>query len=313
MKKSVRVLLRPGTPVGTFDEWLPDNERSNLEVVEASFSDVAALRRITDNVSVIFHVAASTRGSVASQVANTVVGSDNLYHAAVEGNVPRLVLVSSLGVMDASHVPRRGIIDESVPMDSHPEWRDPYSFAKQRQEALAWKHHRDSRLGLVVLRPGPIVGPGQLILGSRIGLWLPGMFMHLGGGTTVPLTYVQNCADAVVQAGFVPNIDGEAFCVVDDSLPTSRALLRRYRREVARIPFVTVPYFLLHRLAQLNEWYYKRTGGHLPAVFTPYKVESMWKGHRYSNQKAKRLLHWMPRVPMAQALDVTFAHQPRPL
>jgi nucleoside-diphosphate-sugar epimerase len=196
-------------------------------------------------------------------------------------------------------------------MDPHPERRDPYSFAKHRQEALGWKYHREAGLPLVVVRPGPIFGPGQPILVGRVGLNLFGLFLHLGGGNTIPLTHVDNCADAVVKAGLVPDIEGEVFCIVDDCLPTSRQLLRQYRRQVAPVPFVRVPFVLLRQLARLNASYSRRTNGHLPPVFTPYKVDAMWKGQRYSNDKAKRLLGWTPHIPMEEALSMTFAAQRR--
>jgi len=310
--RAVRAVVRPGTGPGALDACLRGVKHANVEMVEASFNDFAALRRAVDGVDVILHIAASTQGSAASQVANTVVGSDNLFRATIEAGTPRFVLVSSFGVIGASRAPRASLIDESVGIDPHPEWRDPYSFAKHRQETLAWTYQRESKLPLVVVRPGPIFGPGQPILGSRVGLKLFGLFLHLGGGSVVPLTYVDNCADAVIQAGLVPGIEGEVFCIVDDDLPTSRQLLRRYRRQVAPIRFVPVPFTALRQIARLNAGYTRRTNGHLPAVFTPYKVDAMWKGHCYSNAKAKRLLQWGPATPMEEALDVTLASQSRP-
>jgi nucleoside-diphosphate-sugar epimerase len=202
------------------------------------------------------------------------------------------------------------VFDERAPLDPHPERRDPYSFAKHRQEQLAWRYYHERGLPLVVLRPGVIFGPEQTILGNRIGLRLPGLFLHLGLGNVIPLTFVDNCADAVVQAVSAPDVVGEAFCIVDDDLPTSRQLLRRYRREVTPLRFFPVPFPVLSLMARLNAWYSDRTQGHLPAVLTPYKVDAMWKGHRYSNEKAKLRLGWSPRVPMHEALARTLAADP---
>jgi hypothetical protein len=50
-----------------------------------------------------------------------------------------------------------------------------------------------------------------------------------------------------------------------------------------------------------------RTADHLPAVLTPYKVAATWRPLRFSNARAKAVLGWSPRVPMAEALDRTFA------
>ncbi|HEY6099107.1 MAG TPA: epimerase, partial [Anaeromyxobacter sp.] len=78
-------------------------------------------------------------------------------------------------------------------------------------------------------------------------------------------------------------------------------------REVSPLRVVPLPYLVLRPLSRLNAWYSARTDGHLPAVFTPYRVDSLWRPQRYSNAKAKSLLGWSPRVPMREALDRTFA------
>jgi dihydroflavonol-4-reductase len=305
--RSVRALVRPGTPPTVFASCLDGLPGARVDLVEASFGDMDALRRAIDGADVILHLAASTVGSAAAQVANSVVGSENLFRAALDVHTPRLVLVSSFGVIGVSAVRRGGVVDESVGMEPHAEWRDAYSFAKQRQEALAWKYQRDRGLPLVVVRPGPIFGPGQPILGTRVGVKFFGLFLHLGGGNLVPLTYVDNCADAVVKAGDVPGIEGQVFCVVDDDLPTSRQLLRLYKRRVAPVRSVRVPFFVLKQAGRWNAGYSARTHNHLPAVFTPYKVDALWVGRRYSNARAKQVLGWSPQVPMAEALDRTLA------
>lgn len=308
----VRALVRPGAPEDVLAACLEGISTARVEIAPASFGDDDALRRAVDGAAVILHVAASKSGSAASQVANTVVGSERLFRAAIDAGRPRVVLVSSFGVIGSAQAPRLSTIDESTPMDPHPEWRDAYSFTKHRQETLAWSYFRDLGLPLVVVRPAPIFGPGQPLLVARVGLSAFGWFLHLGGGNTVPLTYVDNCADAVVQAGVAPGIEGEIFCVVDDDLPTSRQVLKLYRRRVGGIRVLPVPFMVLRRLAAINAWYSRRTHNHLPPVFTPYKVDTMWKPQRYSNAKAKSRLGWTPRVPMHEALDRTIAAVGRP-
>jgi dihydroflavonol-4-reductase len=300
----IRCLVRPGTAP---ERLALQTAAARVEAVACHLDDPAALRDALGGARLVYHAAAAKTGAPAALVQGTVVASEHVYRAALDADVDRLVLVSSFGTMGVAELPRGAVVDESVPLEPRPEARDAYSFAKQRQEALAWRFAREEGLPLVVVRPGFIFGPGQEILGTRIGLRLFGLFLHLGGSNRVPLTYVENCADAIVLAGTAPAAEGQAFCVVDDDLPTSAQLLRRYRTEVAPLRVVPVPYPLLRPLARLNAWYSARTDGHLPAVFTPYKVDSTWKPQRYSNRRARAMLGWAPRVPMAEALDRTFA------
>jgi nucleoside-diphosphate-sugar epimerase len=305
--EAVRCLVRPGTAPDRIAAAAAAAAGARLEIVPCRLDDPVGLRAALAGARVLYHAAAVKRGPPAALVQGTVAASEHVFRAALAAGVGRVVLVSSFGAMGVADLPRDALVDEEAPLEPHPERRDPYSFAKHRQEALAWRLAREQGLPLAVVRPGFVFGAGQEILGTRIGLRLPGLFLHLGGRGRVPLTFVENCADAVVLAGTAPGALGRALCVVDDDLPESRALLRRYRREVERLPVVPIPFPLLRQLARLNAWYSARTGNHLPPVFTPYKVASTWKPQRYSNRRAKALLGWAPRVPMAEALDRTFA------
>lgn len=303
----IRCLVRPGTA----RERLPLAEAAAagvpLELAPCRLEDRVALRQAVAGARVVYHAAAAKKGPPSALVQAAVDGSENVFRAALEAGVGRVVLVSSFGAMGVAALPRGALVDEDAPLEAAPEARDAYSFAKQRQEALAWRLAREEGLPLAVVRPGFVFGPGQEILGTRIGLPLLGLFLHLGGRNPVPLTFVENCADAIVLAGTAPGARDRALCIVDDDLPTSAELLRRYRREVAPLRAVPIPYPLLRQLARVNAWYSERTEGHLPPMFTPYKVDSTWKRQRYSNARAKAALGWSPRVPMREALDQTFA------
>ena len=303
----IRCLVRPGTDVRAVPTDFP---ACAVEFVAANFNDSAGLRKAFDGVEVVYHLAAAKRGSAPSLVADTVVGSDNVLQAAQSTNVARFVLVSSLGVIDAAGLPSGSLVDESVALDPHPEWRDAYTFSKHRQETLAWEYARRG-LPLVVVRPGVIFGPGEPLLHTRVGVRVPGMFLQLGRRNAIPLTYVENCADAVVLAGLKldllkPDVGNAVVCVVDDNLPLGRQILRRHQREIERLRVVTVPYSVMRQVARVNVWYHERTQGHFPVLCTPYEVASMWKRLRYSNRAAKERLGWSPRVDMQTALDKTF-------
>jgi len=305
-KRPVRCVVRPGTSDLVFMELFQNKLPEQLTLMQANFNNSEELKKALDGIEMVIHLAASLKGGYPAQVANTVIASENLFKACVDKGIKRFVLCSSFGVMGASSVPRGGLIDESVPMEHHPEWRDPYSFAKHMQEQLAWDYHRKNGLPLVVVRPGVIFGPPLSILSTRIGLEAFGLFLHFGLWNTIPLIYKENCADMLIKAALVPGVEGEIFCAVDDDLPTSSYLLKRYRREVAPKKSVLIPYSILRQLAKLNVWYSRKTNNHLPPVFTPYKVDATWKGHRFSNRKAKEKLGWCPSVSMKEALDITF-------
>ena len=108
-----------------------------------------------------------------------------------------------------------------------------------------WFEKYGERRGLryVILRPGAVFGPGKRDLSGRIGINTFGFFLHIGGSNLLPLTFVDNCAEAIVLAGLKPAIEGETFNVVDDDLLTSREFFRAYK-EQTRLFSISVPYTL---------------------------------------------------------------------
>ena len=312
--EAVRCLVRPGSDPVVLRASLKDlPATTQVEFFPASFNDPEALKRALDGIKIVYHIAASKSGSFAAQVANTVVGTENLMDAARDARVDRFVLVSSFAVMGVADLPRGAVVDESVALERHPEWRDPYAYAKQRQERLAWEYREKHGLPVVVVRPGVIYGPGVPVLTVRIGIEMFGWLLFLGGGNPVPLTHVDNCADAVVAAGRVEGVVGEAFNVCDDDLLSARQILRQYRRSVPGVRPVPIPYWLLKILARINVWYSEWSKGNLPIVFSPYVVDCIWKRQQFSNAKAVARLNWRPRITMREGLASVIESQLRTL
>jgi nucleoside-diphosphate-sugar epimerase len=159
----------------------------------------------------------------------------------------------------------------------------------------------------VLLRPGVVYGPGKNALTGRVGIDTFGFFLHLGGSNAIPLTYVKNCADAIVLAGIRPGIDGEAFNIVDDDLPSSRKLLRLYKKNVRPFKSVYLPKPASYLLCLLWEKYAQWSGGQLPPQFSRWSWHVYWKSSTYSNAKLKERVGWKPRVPTEQGLKNYFA------
>ena len=280
---------------------------AQLELVAVNLRNPAEVGAAVAGCSLIVHAAAALKGSAAEMFLDSVVASRNLLDAIVaQPELPRVVLVSSFGVMGVASLERGAMVNETTAMEREPSRRDIYSYSKLKQEQLFWEYRERAHFPLVVLRPGVIYGPGTSHFSNRVGLNLFGVFLHLGGKNLLPLTFVENCAEAIVVAALSPASDGEIYNVVDDDLPTSAAYLRRYKREVRPMRTVRVPYFLLQWGSGLVERYSDRSKMQLPAIFTPYKTRAMWGGNRFSNAKLKTI-GWKPLVTTDEGLRRSFA------
>jgi nucleoside-diphosphate-sugar epimerase len=262
------------------------------------------------DVAVVFHLAAG-RGEkfYADAFINSVVTTRNLMEAgAASGRLMRFVNVSSFSVYSNRRKTAGRLLDESCPVEERPELRgEPYCFAKVKQDEIVREYGERLGIRYVIVRPGAVYGPGNEAISGRVGTSTFGVFLHLGGGNTVPFTYVDNCADAIALAGLKKDVDGEVFNVVDDDLPSSRRFLRLYKQRVRKFRSIYVPHPVSHALCHLWGRYSAWSEGQLPPAFNSARWHAYWKGAKYSNRKAKERLGWTPRVPTTVGLERYFA------
>ncbi len=303
---NLRCLVRPSSRRGRLDAVL---ERfapvSCVEVVAGDLTSSDDCMRIAEGVRVVMHLAAGFDKSFAGAFTNSALATRNLIDAFLaRGRPVRFVNVSSFAVYSNLNMKRGAVLDESSPLEDAPQQRyDAYGFGKLKQEELVRAYGRSRGLPFVILRPGTVYGPGKEDLTGRIGIDTFGFFLHIGGSNDLPLTYVDNCAEAIVLAGLVPGIDGEVFNIVDDERMTSSEFLRAYRRRVKRFTSVRMPYFVASALCRLWEAYSVRSQGQLPPAFNRRRCAAEWKGNRFTNRKLHERLGWTPRVPLADAMS----------
>jgi len=302
----IRCLHRPGSNLRRLVALQAEHPGVQLDHCVGNLTSPEDCARAIDGVDLVYHGAAALTGAAAEMFLNTVVASRNLLEAVRRSpRPPRLVQVSSFGVYGMAGVEEGSMVTEDTPLEPHPERRDLYSQAKLRQEQLFWEYRERHQLPIAVVRPGVVYGPSGPAMSNRVGLRLFGLFLHLGRRNLLPLTYVENCADALIDVARSPRSMGQVYNVVDDDLPTARAYLDAYRREVERLRVISLPLFATLLLSRLVAWYHAHSRGQLPAIFTPYKTNSMWRSFRYDNSRLK-LLGWHPRVPTAEGMRRTF-------
>lgn len=308
--RNVRCFVRPSNNAGKVERLpgrRPDGAR--VETYTGNLLSIEDCSAATKDAAVIFHLAAG-RGekSFPDAFMNSVVTTRNLLEACLRHQcLRRFVNVSSFAVYTNRHKPRHRLLDESCPVEEHPELRgDAYCFAKVKQDGIVTEYSKKFGIPYVVVRPGYVYGPGKKAITGRVGIDTFGFFLHLGGSNPIPFTFVENCAEAIVIAGLKKGVDGEVLNVVDDELPTSRQFLRQYKKKVKRFKSIYVPHGVSFALCYLWERYSAWSEGQLPPTFNRLEWHAFWKKTRYSNKKLKTLLGWTPKVSTAEGLERYF-------
>jgi nucleoside-diphosphate-sugar epimerase len=304
---NLRCFVRPSSQLGRLKDVIdrsPSGKTVELVIGDLLGSDDC--RRATDGVSVTYHLAAGFDKSFAGAFMNSALATRNLIEALIEnGQAKRFVNVSSFAVYSNLSLKSDDVLDESCPLEDAPQERfDAYGFGKLKQEQLLREYGSRCGLQYVIVRPGTVFGPGKKDLSGRIGIDTFGVFIQVGGSNLLPLTFVDNCADAIVLAGLKPGVEGEVFNVVDDELLTSGQFLREYKNRMKRFLSIRIPYSIAYAICILWENYSKQSKGQIPPAFNRRRCAAEWKRNRFSNQKLRERLGWCPRVSMEEAMKL---------
>lgn len=299
----VRALLRPAASI----DALPWRDSPQVEVVRCDLRSPHGVVDIVTGVDSVLHLAAAKAGDIFAQLAGTVVATEILLAAMNEARVRRLVNISSFAVYDYLRLMSFARLDESTALERRPERRDEYCRTKLLQEQIIHGWAKTHPLEWTMLRPGVIFGPDNLWT-ARIGVQLkPTRWIRTGAWAPLPLTYVENCAEAIVMASENRESIGRTLNIVDDETPTQRRYCNMIREHADPRPRVTpIAWTIMRSIARcawLTNKLLFRDRAKIPGLFAPARLHARCKPLRYTNAAIRNVLGWEPRYGLTEALE----------
>ncbi|MEO0706197.1 MAG: NAD(P)-dependent oxidoreductase [Cyanobacteria bacterium J06649_5] len=273
----------------------------DVTIVRQDLRSRRGLTEAVENADAVIHLAAVKAGDFYDQFAGTVIATENLLWAMKETGVTQLVAISTFSVYDYLGMKPNHLLDENGPIEPAPQNRDEYAQTKLIQEKL----YRAFEGDVTILRPGMIYGRNNLwhaLIGAEVGgdRWL-----KIGGKATLPMAYVENCAEAIAQTLNAEAAVGQTINIVDDNLPTQKAylkLLLNYTPEPPKL--IPVSWFAMRSIANLAWWVnqtFLEGKAKMPGILIPAKLQGRFKPLKYNNTLAKKLLNWTPKYTTAEA------------
>ncbi|MEB3885686.1 NAD(P)-dependent oxidoreductase [Lyngbya sp. CCY1209] len=297
----VKAVIRPKTDA-TRLSWY---DHPNVELVRLDLRQMSGLVEALQSVDDVIHLAAVKSGDFYTQFAGTVIATENLLTAMKKAEVTRLTAISTFSVYDYQKLRSRQVLDEDSSIEADPLNRDEYAQTKLIQEALYRDFEREG--GQVsIIRPGMIYGRDYL-WNACLGAELGSAWLRIGAHATMPVTYVENCAEAIVMAAESDAALGQTLNIVDDNLPTQNVYAKQLISKMEETPrtfFVSWP--VMSAIAQMA-WLYNKLflkgKARLPGILVPAKLQGRFKPLRYTNEKVKKVLNWKPKYSLEEAFD----------
>lgn len=202
----VRLLAEEGTPLRALvrpGSQPPLPAGPSVEVVEGDLLDPPSLQRAMQGVRQVYHAAGviSFRRRDAAVVRQiNYQGAVNLFKAALEAGVERVVYTASIFALGCAADPDHPANEES-PFNAADLLDIPYLRAKREAE-LAAQQAVEQGLPLIRLYPGLCLGPGDLRRSSSAAIaeWLRGRLPAIIRGGGICLMDVRDAAAAHIAA-----------------------------------------------------------------------------------------------------------------
>ncbi|MGB6295058.1 MAG: NAD(P)-dependent oxidoreductase [Rivularia sp. (in: cyanobacteria)] len=279
---------------------------SNLELISIDLTQSVGFEDALKDIDAVVHLAAAKQGKYDIQYANTVSATENLLKAMVALNIKRLVAISTFSVFDYLRIPGGEIINEDSPIENQPLHRDVYAQTKLIQESLFRDFEQKNQGEVTILRPGIVYGRNNL-WNAHLGVKLKNrLWIRIGANAQLPLTYVENCASAIVNACGRKEAIGKTLNIVDNDLPSSKVYADKILKLLPRQPSTINLNWNAMRLLSHSAWLFNNAllfgKIKLPGILVPAKLEARFKPFRYSNENAQQILNWQPLYSLDEAL-----------
>lgn len=278
--------------------WLKD---VGAEIFKGDITEYSSLIPAVDGCQYIFHGAAwvSERGSKEEIWKTNVQGTKNIVKAASTVQIKRFIHLSSCAVYGSR---QEFNIDETFPTCKSGKL---YWDSKIEAEEIVQNAYKQHKLPVVITRISQVYGPGSYQFTIRpVEVIKTGKMILIDGGKHMckPI-YISNLVDGLMLCMQRDQATGEIINLTDGYPIPWRDFFGAYGRMLGKNSFPSLPYSLAWTAALLFEIQAGITGK--KASFTRSAVNSLRSSNSFSNNKAKSVLDWEPRLSFEQGMQET--------
>jgi len=276
----------------------------NVTIYRGNVAESESLETAFEGAEYVIHAAADTIGTEEAGRLSTIQGTANILERCVAAKVQKLVYISSCSVYGIATYKEGQLVDEEAALESAPEQRGAYSWAKLEAERLVTRFMLQEETPAVCLRPGAIYGPGGPIYTPMMGFSFGNsIFAVIGNGDfDLPLVYIDNLVAAIIASLVNENSNGQIYNVVDtDRVNKRRYMERLICRLYPRSMSFYIPFSLFYFLVLIQEKLF--VAMHRKPLLSCYRLMASQKPIVYDVTKITRDLNWQTVVSFDEAAE----------
>ena len=208
------------------------------------------------------------------------IGTIHLCDALEKVGVPKaLVFISTVAVY--------GLDTGELVTEDHPlNGTTPYADSKKQAEDYLTKWCESHGVILGILRPSLLAGknaPGNL--GAMVNGVKKGFYVNIAGGKVKKS--IMMAKDIAILLPLVAE-KGGVYNVCDDYHPTFGEISKSVAKQLGKHKPLNIPYWMAWCMAKVGDLLGKKS------PFNSYRLTKMTESLTFSNEKAKRVLGWLP-------------------
>ncbi len=218
----------------SIEQVLSQEEIKNIKIIQGGLEDKDALIKILKNnqIDIIIHLAAllgaKCEDNPSEAVRSNIIGTINIFEAALASNIKRVVWASSSSVYAPESVYRNFYQTELVPNDALLKPATVYGATKAFCEYMGELYYKRYGLETIGLRYGMVFGIARMrglaqYVTNLINNPAEGLPGEVDAGDTAPCwLYVEDAARATVTASQCPNPESRNFFIGGEITPVSK-------------------------------------------------------------------------------------------
>ncbi len=273
----------------------------DLEIIHGDIArDDGLDQRHFHNIDTVFHIAALFRQERATrEIFHNVnaTGTQRVLRYATDAGVKRFVHCSTAGV--------HGRIDTNTPADENAPFRpgDWYQETKLEGEKIALEWGKNHNIGVTVIRPSAICGPGDQRFAKLFRSVKQRHFVMIGSGEHhYHFVYVDDLAKGFILGAEKPEAIGEVFIIAGPYSITMNKLIDQVCQSVqAPKPRFRIPAAPVLWAAHVCAGICKPLGISPPLY--PRRLDFFTKHRSFDTTKARTKLGYVPQVTPEEAIS----------